>query len=174
MTPSMQPDAPAIALPVETEILGEGEEIILAVKPSGWFILVVSWPVLALAAVAAAMAVLIGQAFRLPQQSVQLVCLAVTAGRIIMACFQWAAHVYVLTNLRVLHIRGTTQPEVTGCLLKSVREVRLLATLWEKMLGVGNLSFVSGETGYQRVNWTCVARPRRVRQRVHEAISRLK
>lgn len=174
MTPSMQPDIPAIALPVETEILSDGEEILLAVKPSAWFVLLESWPALALAAVASALAVLLGQAFRLPQQSVQLVCLAVALGRIIMACFQWASHVYVLTNLRVLHIRGAAQAEVAGCLLKSVKEIRLLATLGEKMVGVGNLVFVSGETGYQRVIWTCVARPRRVRQQVQEAIARTK
>ena len=175
MSPSAEPAASvgAEAL-VPQRVLQDGEVVILAVKPSPWFVLEVSWPVVVIAALAAA-AVLLGLRIFgsvVSRQTVLGICVTIGCVRLFVGCFQWMARLYVLTNHRVIRIRGVVRENVFSCPLKRLRKACLSTTLFERMVGVGSLLLMTVESEYPAAEWSCVARPAEVERVVNKAIRR--
>jgi len=173
MSPSAEPAMSAAfeaLMPIEQ--LQDGEAVILAVKPSRWFVLLGSWPWLALAAIVAGWAYLAAGRGSGPidEKMVALVCSAVACSRVTVGCFQWQGRWYVLTNRRVLRFRGVFRQDVDQCALKDIGEVYLTATLPERLVSVGSLWFEQpAEKDGQAAGWQHLAQPREVRQAVVEA-----
>jgi hypothetical protein len=165
----------AAAKPVAlTDILGDGDEIVLAFRPSPWFIVLISWPVLS---VAAALVILLLAAERFvaldsAKHLAMLVCVAGAMLRLTVACFQWMGRLYVLTNRRVLRVCGLLRVDVYQCLLRKVRRVSLTTTVAERMLALGSLCFEVEDQRPWEAGWTNISRPAEVRQMVEEAIRR--
>jgi len=173
MSPSAESNVPAAALQRQAELLQEGEQIIFAMKPSSWFVLIVSWPVLMfLLLVAAVTFAAEGLIVDLQRQTVMLLCLAGVCIRVMVGCFQWVSHLYVLTNLRVLHVRGLTRTDVLESPLKSLREVPLSCTFLERCFGLASLQFLTANSDRPPIVWTNLARPLEVQKAVQEAIKK--
>lgn len=154
------------------QILQGGEEIILAIKPSPWFVLLVSWPVLLAAGVVAGATWGTGEWLdaSLPRAGIYLLCSAAATVRLIVASLQWMARLYMLTNLRVMRIRGVTQANIRVHLLHKIARTRCTAGAGEQILGVGTLSFeVPGEDTAETA-WVHISRPDEVEQAVNQAI----
>jgi len=176
MSPSAEPAIPAtLEACVPIERLEDGEVIILAVKPSRWFVLLVSWPWIAVVAVAAVSAFLAdrfgGAAINL--RMVGLICSAVACVRVTVACFQWHAHLYVLTSRRVMRFRGLLREDFHQCPLNALAEVHMTATVPERLVASGSLWFRRrddrpGPAGC----WVHLAQPRDVQRAVEEALRR--
>ncbi len=156
------------------ELLQDGETILLAMKPSGWFVVLASWPVLVTAGLIAAVMILLGELFGTGtiQRPVLLLCAAAGSGRMILACFEWVGRLYVLTDKRVMRIRGVLRVDVFSCPLRQVRDVTLLANAVERILGVGHLYFdISDETS-GGTTWRCLPRPAAVKEEVLRVLHR--
>ncbi len=90
-------EAPATVEPfVPAELLDDGEAIILAVKPSGWFVVLTSWPVLVSCAGVAAAAGLWPRLFG--GNLGGMAALAGAPAEVLGAWFQRAGWPYGLTN----------------------------------------------------------------------------
>ncbi|RPI58794.1 MAG: PH domain-containing protein [Planctomycetaceae bacterium] len=169
---STAPAIPATAVPAA--ILNEGEIIILAIKPSPWFVLLVSWQVLAMAGLLLLVLWLAGTIFNLPaavsSDMIFWICTAAAGVRVFIACVQWGGRLYVLTNLRVLRIAGAFRADIFQCPLKDVQQVILSATLGERICGTGSLTFITRQG--RRDFWMHVSKPMEVQQTILEAISR--
>ena len=177
MSPSAEPAdlsiaAGALAPAVRIE---DGEVVILAVKPSRWFVLLVSWPLLLLAAVVAGAAYLAGEALgtAVNQRLVALLFSAVACARLTAACFQWQGRLYVLTDRRVIRLRGMFREELWQCPLRGLGGIHLSATLLERLFGVGSLLFERNDgRGSVEGEWIHLADPKEVHRLVQEAWSR--
>jgi hypothetical protein len=90
----------------------------------------------------------------------------------VVACFQWLGRVYVLTDKRVLRIRGVLRADVFQCPLRRITRTAVTATFGERMLALGSLFFEAGEVDAAQAGWICIARPQEVRRTVEEAIHR--
>lgn len=176
MTPSAERDIPAASIPVAEQLLQDGEVILLALKPSAWFVVLMSWPVLAAAGLAAAGAYVTTRYYgmNVPAGTVMLLCLGAALARLLWGCLQWAGLLYLLTNLRVLRVRGITNPDVAFCLLKALGKIDVAAGVAERSLGVGSLLFFKPGGGETSLLWPCVARPDDVKEAVEEAQRRLR
>jgi len=175
MSPLAEPvEASAVPVVLPEKLLQDGEVIILAIKPSMWFVLLRSLPVVVVGAIAMAASILAGQvlSIRFPQATVVVLSMAVVCVRIVVAAFQWAARLYVLTNLRVMRIRGLDGTDVAGCLLKQIRAAQVQTEYPERLLGVGTLAFQTDEKLPADASWLHLARPLEVKQVVDEAIRR--
>lgn len=155
------------------DLLEGGEVVILAVKPSGWFVLLVSWRVLVGAGVLGGAAYLGEELLHVagPYPAVLLICAAAGCVRVIFACFQWVGRLYVLTNRRVIRIGGVIRPDVYSRPLRQIRDVLLRPGPLERPLRVGTLYFDVTD-GDLDARWTCLARPAEVRETVLEAVRR--
>jgi len=157
------------------QLLGSGEVVILAIRPSGWFILIVSFPVLTVAALMLIAALASEGLLGLPvsRDTAILFCLTVAGFRLAVALAQWTSRLYVLTNLRVLRVRGLLKIDVFQLPLKKIAQTDLLVTILERPLGLGSLFFRTVE-GVHEGDWICIARPGEVQQIVQDAVRRAK
>jgi hypothetical protein len=174
MAPSAEPTAacPPVAVTVPPRLLEDGEIVILAIKPSGWFVIIHSLPVLAAAAVAVGIACVARDALgtQAAQTAVLAICLAAACARLLAAGLQWMSRLYVLTNRRVIRVRGVLHQDVHQGLLSSVTRVTPGASVPERLVGVGSLYFEISGAGI--LDWSHVARVAEVRQVVLDALGR--
>ena len=142
----------------QLELLDDNEIIELSIKPSLWFVAIVSLRFVAFVAIIVAIVLLttpatgsIWPVYILP--SAILACLA----RVVFASLQWASRVYVLTNRRVMRLSGVVTVEVTDCLLKRVTSTNLELGTLPRLLGLGSIHITPVGENQKPVIWEYVA-----------------
>ena len=157
-------------------ILRDGEEVILTVKPSGWFVLLYSLPVLAPLAVAAAGAFFIQISLGYFSGTVGLMvllgCLVAAGGQLLLASFRWLGRLYVLTNQRVLRLRGVVRVDVYDCPLSRISEVDVQCASFERIFALGSMGFAIDGKVTTGPGWINIAHPHEVAEEVRRAIRR--
>lgn len=171
MSPSADQAEAVEAQPtVPAKLLDQGEVVVLAMKPSAWYVLLVSWPVLLAAALVAIAACLLHSAGH--GRMALVLCAAAICLRIFVACCQWIGILYVLTNKRVMRLYGVARVEVVSQSLLEITEVSIVSTALETPLGVGSICFAGRQGVLVEPTWTSVARPVEVKDAVNDAIGR--
>lgn len=160
---------------VPADLLSGGEIIVLAIKPSGWFILLASLPVIALAVVAAAVTFVV-DVYRsgTPAEAVMCLCAVAALIRVTAACWQWLGRTYVLTNRRIVTVRGLIHPRITTAALSDVRRAVLAATVTERLVGVGTIYCLTDSENAPAVTWNALSKPTEIHEIVMETIERAK
>lgn len=152
-------------------LLSGDEIVILLLKPSLWFVVFRS------ARWVAAMVVLVacvgwwgGFVPELKSRAVVNIAMAIAAARVGFSMLQWAARYYVLTNRRVLRIRGVFNVDLFECQLTKVQNTYLTLTWYERLFGLGTISFATAGTAGAEPAWINVNRPLEVHEHVRAAI----
>lgn len=167
----------AVRMPAEemvpSHLLDGGEVVHFAIKPSPWFILLVSLRWVAVTVLVAGLAVtdIVTASYR--SYLLQLAILLAGA-RLGWATLDWVSRLYVLTNRRVMSIRGVFKVELFECMLDRIQNTDLSMSLGERLLRVGTIAFhtaASGGNGGTGL-WRIVARPLEVHEKLREAINR--
>jgi len=158
---------------VPQQLLNEGEVVILAIKPSVWFVILNAWPAIAVAAAVMALGYVFLPMFDLgldyPRRTLAMLCVAAVLMQLFISSCQWTGRLYVLTNVRVLRVRGVFRVDVFQCPLRNVRQATLAGTRLERLCGVGTIVF-DVETPTEEPCWFHVARPGEVNDMVQEAL----
>ena len=154
-------------------LLTGGEEIILAVKPSGWFLLLVSWWWIVVGITVGVGGCLLLRSFSNPGGFYFLCQCAiwVVGGRVLIALLQWMSRIYILTNRRVMRIRGLFSVNVMQIDLPRVSDVRVSGRGCQKLLRVGDL-IIEGEQHI--MGWDHVARPVEIQQQILDTAEKAK
>ena len=175
MTGSAQPtELEAVAQPImiPAGILQDGELILLAIKPSGWYILLTSWPILLVAALALMISrvaeTIVGKEW--DARVLIPACLLLAGLCLSVACIGWLGRMYVLTNRRILRIYSMRKLDVAGWDLRSVNQVLLTATRAEKLLGIASLTLTLNEPDPKQPAWAHISRPLEVHKIVLDAV----
>jgi membrane protein YdbS with pleckstrin-like domain len=160
------------ARPRPLEMLDGGEIIQLCIKPSRWYVLLVSARYLA----ACLALVLVSVAFVPPTRSVTgasvvAAGLAAALGCVAAAALQWAARLFVLTNRRVLRFHGVLNVERRECLLTGVAGVELRASPGQRLLRLGSISIRPADDGPPLL-WEHLSQPQQVHETLRRAIRR--
>ncbi|MBP7935918.1 MAG: PH domain-containing protein [Phycisphaerae bacterium] len=175
-TPGAGADArpiPALSDLLPANLLSGDEIVILAMKPSLWFVLFVSarWIL--------AMAVLLvlvgnwGHRFPLLDRPVVLQgAVAVAAARLGFALLQWVSRLYVLTNRRILRLMGILNIDLFECQLTRIQNTYLTMSWYERLVRLGSISFATAGTGGVEASWWYVNHPLEVHERIRAAIHR--
>ena len=154
-------------------ILRDGEVVILAVKPSGWFVLLNSLPALAFLAVVAAGTFFIHSLGYLSETTGRIVLLGCSAAggvQLLLASFRWLGRLYVLTNRRVLRLRGMVRMDIYECPLQRISEVGVLCAPFERVFALGSLVFAIDGKETAEPGWINIARPDDVAEQVRQTI----
>ncbi len=157
-------------------VLNGSEIIILAIKPSLCYVLFVSARWLAILLPLGIISWLSAQMGWLGMQAQVLVamCLAGMVMRLAFGLLQWQSRVYILTNLRVLRIRGVARVEMFQCSLLQLKDVLLTAGVAERLVGLGTIGLVKNSSDKAAAYWQNIRRPEQVRRQILEAIDALK
>ncbi len=171
MSPTAEQANPPVALEAAESLLEDGELMILSIKPSRWFVLWMSWPVLAVVAVAAGGAAAMAWfGFGLADRKlINWLCAGVAGVRLVMAAGQWASLRYILTSRRLLRVSADGATELP---LTCVHFAGVAQSASQRTLGMGDVGF-TGETGRALpMLWDCTPQPDNVCQAVNEAIAK--
>ncbi|MFP4052313.1 MAG: PH domain-containing protein [Phycisphaerae bacterium] len=175
MTPaeSASPLAPNAALP--EKMLSEGEEVLLATRPSAWSILLTAWPVLLIAIAAGGVVMLVASLAEWEQgryRPIVAVLGILTAAKLFLSSVQWAGRLYIVTNLRLLTAAGTLKPILQEAMLTHVHEVAELRSPLERRLGLGSVVVEthSDSAGTQETVWLHLAQCTEVRRLIEQAV----
>ena len=176
MTPSAEPTsqrADIAALLVPADLLSGGEIIILAIKPSGWFVLLASLPWLVPAGIVVALAY-VADIYRsgTPVETIGFICAVGVLGRVTAACWQWMGRTYVLTDRRIVTVRGLIHVRVTAAALCDVRRAVLAAGVAERLVGVASIYCITDSQTTSAVAWNTIAKPDEVHEIVTKTIER--
>lgn len=163
---------PALAGVVPDHLLDEGELVILAIKPSMWFILFHSAKVLALVTALAILAYLVrDQLYELTHIGYRTICqiaAAVIVLQTAVAFLHWMSRLYVLTNRRVMRIRGIFNIDVFEAPLAKIQNTYLTLAIHERLFALGSVQFATAGTFGIEATWQNVNNP----LEVHELIRR--
>ena len=173
MSPSASQSISMSSEAVMQHLLGDGELVLLTVKPSAWFVPLTSVRALAVLALVAVSGHYLGRVIPMGRgsETVEVLCGILAVGRLVVACCQWFGTFYVLTNRRVLRIRGGIKVIIVGCALTEVRHTALLTTgLIERLGGVGTLFFQTDSGNLTGGEWLHISRPGDVLEIIDKAV----
>ena len=134
-------------MPFPPDLLNESEEVVLDLRPH-WIKLAV--PVLCVVLAIAATAVAAGTVGGI-LPLVLLAVLALAVAFLLVRYVKWTTTNFVVTNERLIHREGVIAKSGIEIPLDRVQTIRFNQTIFERMLGAGDLLIESaGETGQNK------------------------
>lgn len=173
--PSVEGEAISAYAPedlVPPQLLDGGETVILAIKPSLWFIVFNSIRWVALLA-----PIVVGLLWMSPGWRIVEPRLLVQAAtglmvlRLGVATLQWVSRLYVLTNRRVMRVRGVFNVDIFEANLARIQNTYLRLHWYERLLGLGTIDLATAGSGAVEASWENVARPLEIHEAIRRAIS---
>lgn len=165
------------------DLLNGGEVILLLLKPSPLYIVLGALRPLLTIAVITAICVSLNQfslrisgdwALRLPLSSrdILLAGFGIFGIRLFWQLLEWLSRIYVLTDQRVIRVRGVLTVSVFQAPLSQLQQTDMIFTVRERLFGLGTLAFSTAGTAAREAYWVMIAKPLEVHQAVLEAIKR--
>ena len=156
-----------------SDLLIDDERIVFVIKPSLWTIVFLCFRTVLIAVVVAMLALFAGPLLQLEQWSALIVqvCIVTVLVRMVFAFLQWLSRTYVLTDRRVIRIRGVLTIDVFQCSLVRIQNTFLVLTLPQRLLGLGNIVFTTAGTGFVEAVWQHVKTPLDIHHQLIHAIN---
>ena len=154
-------------------LLDGGEIVILAVKPSLWFVVFKSarwlFAMTALILLAGRIAEYVPY---MTEMMIMQTAMALAVTRVAFAGLQWASRLYVLTNRRIMRMAGIVNIDLFECPLSKIQNTYLTLAWYERLIGLGTIAFATAGTGGVEASWRHVNNPLEMHERVRSAIHR--
>ncbi|MGE0478996.1 MAG: PH domain-containing protein [Phycisphaerae bacterium] len=162
-----------LAVAAGGELLDGDELVQLTLKPSLWMVPITSFHfAAAVGLLAAALWIAPPGPWSGAARAGALLLTGLGVGRVALAVLQWASQVYVLTNRRVLSVRGVWNVSIASCPLARIGRIDLHAAWFQKSLGLGTIALgTAGERG-EAVIWEHIANPAEIYELLVAAIRR--
>jgi hypothetical protein len=162
---------------VPEQILHEDEVVLLLRKPSLFFILYTSFffcvAALGLGVLGAQMSLYSPNAYFTPT-TVALLTVLACVGRLVWALLVWTSHTYMLTNQRVVTIKGVMNVHMFQAHLRKIQKTELYRPLLFRLLGTGTVAFsMAAAAGDWDSTWVMIARPVEAHEAVVAAINKM-
>jgi hypothetical protein len=154
-------------------ILRDGEIILLALKPSFWFILLSSLRFIAVVSILALGAIAWEGRHNREWFYIEA-ALFLLAGRIMWAVLQWMGHLYILTDMRVIRLSGVLKLEIFDCALRKIARTQVTASFKEKFCGAGSIEIVPEDQACPPGVWQTIRKPFEVNELIVSAMNKAK
>ena len=159
---------------VPEQLLQPNEIIILCLKPSAWFIILASLRELFIVGGFFIVAMVLQHHDQLiiSRRDVIIIFIVLLALILFWRFLDWLARVYILTDRRIVRIKGVLRVQVFETQLKQIQHTDTIFTLRERLFGLGSIGFATAGTGVVDAYWLMLANPLEVHRRVVQAINR--
>ncbi len=158
---------------IPAHLLDGGEIVLLKIKPSLWFILFASFRML----LGTGLIIVVSEPLSrllwpVGLSQTILVKMAVTLAcvRVGVATLQWVSRLYVLTNRRIMRIRGVFNVDLFECQLTRLQNTFARFAIYERIFGLGTIGFATAGTGGIEAAWENINHPLEVHERIRAAI----
>ena len=160
---------------VPAQLLDGGEVVILAIKPSLWFILFNSFRWVAVLGLLVAVVLWYSPAWYWLEPKVLLQgAIGLGVLRVVVASLQWVSRLYVLTNRRLMRIRGVLNVDIFECRLAKIQNTFMRLSWYERLTRLGTIDITTAGTGLVEARWENVPRPLEVHDALRQAVSAAK
>jgi hypothetical protein len=160
---------------VPAQILHEDEIVLLLAKPSLFWILYSSAPFLLATALLGILAAQVSNLANVTPYTVSLIAVLVATGRLIWALLVWTSHIYMLTNIRILTIKGVINVHMFQAHLRKIQSTRVYRPLGQRLFSTGTLGFsTAAAAGAPESTWTMIHRPLETHEQILAAIHKSK
>ncbi len=159
---------------VPQQILQEDEVVLLLTKPSLFFIFFdsVLFVVVALMLGAIGSQLAIGSDHVPPRLVAGATALACGA-RLVWSLLVWSSHVYMLTNLRVVTIKGVVNVHMFQAQLRKIQKTELYRPIMQRLVGTGTIGLATAAAaGSVESTWVMVVRPIETHEQLVAAINK--
>jgi hypothetical protein len=154
-------------------VIRDGEVVLLALKPSFWFILLSSLRFIAAVSIVALGLIASERRYNREWFYVEG-AIFVVAGRIMWSVLQWMGRLYVLTDMRVIRLSGVFRLNIFDCALRKVARTQVTTTLKERLCGTGSIEIVPADEQCPAGVWQTVRRPVEVNELIVATINKAK
>ncbi len=152
-------------------VVDGGEIVILAIKPSMWRPVMDSTPwLVTCCTLAAALTWLVRPFPGLTLTGTSQVLLLLAFVRLGMAVIRWIPTWYVLTNRRIIDIRGVRAPQISSCPLSSISGTYLHSSTAERIARLGTITFDADQSDPVSYVWQSISQPEEVHAKIRRAI----
>ncbi len=156
------------------DLLAADEQVIFVIKPSLWLVLFFSFRVIVIAMLIVAGVLGLSQLMApgpYGRYIIQLCALAILM-RVGFAFLQWLSRNYVLTDRRVIRIQGVFSITIFQCALSRIQNTFLDMTFYERLFGLGSISFATAGSGSVEATWQHIKQPLDVHRRLLEVMKK--
>jgi hypothetical protein len=156
------------------ELLQPSEMIILLLKPSPLFIVLAPLRTLVVLLVLtlAALAANAQLGLDVARRDIILAGIALIGLRLFWQFLEWLSRVYVLTDQRVIRVRGVLRVSVFESRLEQIQHTDTVFSIRERIFALGTITFATAGTAVAEAAWVMIARPLEVHQIVIRTIRR--
>jgi hypothetical protein len=161
---------------VPHELLHGDEVVLVLAKPSLWFIVLTSFRFVLTAILLGVLAVRVmamPSINYLSPSTVASITIIVCIGRLVWALLVWTSHVYLLTNRRVVTIKGVINVSMVQANLRKIQRTALYRPWLFRILGLGTIGIATAATETFDATWLMVARPLETHEQIVAAINKV-
>lgn len=163
--------APLVAgLPPGT--LYQDETVLVLAKPSILFIFITSLRFCLVVVLLAYL--LVNLTAVVEYRSVLVASMVLVLGRLVWALLVWTSHIYILTDQRIITIKGVLNVAIFQANLRKIQRTTLYEPLYQRLLGLGTLGFATAAavTSYDST-WLMIPHPGQTHEQIVAAIHRV-
>jgi len=168
------PSDPRIAAALPPELIQPDEVVILLLKPSPWYIVLAPLASLTGIVLVTMLLIIVEQRFAVgwSQRNIAAVGFTVIAARLCWQTLEWLSRVYVLTDRRVIRVKGVLRVQVFECALKQVQHTYTLFTIRERIFGLGTIGFATAGTSTLEAGWEMLSKPFETHRKLVRTLNR--
>lgn len=171
--PRVPHDLAASVLP--PSVLHDDEKVLVLAKPSLWFIPLTSARFAIATVLLSAVIVRVFDldlASRISPNQMAIFATVAVLIRLIWAALVWTSHVYVLTNRRIITIKGVINVIVFQASLKKIQRTVLYKPWYLRIFALGTIGFATAATESFDSTWLMIPRPLQTHDQIVAAMNR--
>jgi len=158
---------------ISPSLLLPAEVVLFELKPSLWYVVFTSLPIVAGGAALVILALAVEQ-LRSVRHLGMVIGMWVVGLRVALALLQWLGRTYVLTDRRILVQSGVFDVKVEALGLERIETTFVAQAVVQRLLGIGTIFCRTGHTGRGGLSWDHVRRPKEVHAHIVAQIDRWK
>jgi len=172
---SAEPLSAQAALMLPAQLLYPGEVVVLLLRPSPLYILLAPLRTLIVIVLGVLLVALVqrrGLDLGLSAADLVLAGTGLIGARLFWQVLEWLNRIYILTDRRVIRVRGVVNVHVFERPLDDVRRVDLLRPAILRVFGLGTLGYITNGDNTYEAYWHMLAKPRQVHDTVNQTLKR--
>lgn len=156
------------------ELLQPGEVIILLLKPSLWYLLLAPLRTLLMIVLLSFALFYLCDYTSLPmtRHDILIAGSGLFGLRVFWQFLNWLSRIYVLTDQRVIRVKGVFHVQIFEAPLKKLQHTQMTFLVRERLLGLGSIHFYTAGTDLPEASWEMIPHPLETHQQIIKTMNK--
>ena len=159
---------------IPPDVIQPGETIILLIKPSLLYVLLAPLRTLTIFLIITLLALAANSTIYNFYDNGDIVFLGFVAigARIFWQFVEWLSRTYILTDQRLIRIKGVTNVSVYETPLANIQQTEVIRSIREQLTALGTIAFSTAGSAYIDAYWVMINNPYEVQNTIIKTINR--